>query len=67
MQTVRQLNKHHPDIIGHGQQHFSKILSLLFFIGLKRNLSDFRDTFHQVSHFVSKLRLQLFLGRQGIL
>jgi len=31
MQPVSQLDQNHPDILGHGQDHFSDIICLLFF------------------------------------
>ena len=66
MQTVGQLDKDHPDVVGHRQQHLPKILGLFLLIRPERDLTDLRHPFHEVRDLIPEMRLQLFLGRHGI-
>ena len=48
VETVRQLDQDHADILGHCQEHLTHVLGLLLFLGGIRDLTEFRDTVHQL-------------------
>ena len=62
VQPVRQFDQDHPDVLGHGQEHFPVVLHLLFFPGDVFDLSQFGDPVHQHGHFPAEDVLQLVQG-----
>ena len=74
MQSVRQFDDNHPDILRHGQKHLPEVLRLhlQLFIRLvspcrQGNLLQLRDSVHQQSHIISEFLLQILLCHNGIL
>ncbi len=67
MQPVSQLDQNHPDIVGHGQQHFAEIFRLAFLFGLEMNLADFGDTIHQKRNLFTEHGGKVIIGGQGVL
>jgi len=49
VQPVRQLDDDHPNIPGHGEEHFAHILRLLFLPGRKGDFIQFGNPVHQLA------------------
>ena len=64
MQPVGQLDDDHPDILGHGQQHFTHILRLLFRTAGIGNVGKLGHAVYKVRHIAAKLFLDI-LQRNG--
>ena len=60
VEAVRQLDDNHPDILGHGQEHFTEIFQLLVFLVLVVELGEFCHPVHQESHLFAKHHLNVF-------
>ena len=60
VQSVAELDKNDPDVLGHGEQHLAQGLDMRFFfiLGLKRH--DFGQPVHQQRHVNAETLLQFF-------
>ena len=66
MDAIGEFHHDDPNIVGHGEQHFAKILSLLGFLRSELNLTDLGDAIDDVSDFGSKNRLDVFKRYQCV-
>lgn len=66
MQTVRQLNHDHPDILGHSDEHLAVVLVLLLFLGAEADAFQLGQTVHQHRAGIAELRADLFQGHRRI-
>ena len=55
VQPVGQLDHHHPDVLGHGQDHLAQAFGLLFLPVGEIQLVQLGHAVHQLSHFVAEL------------
>ena len=46
VQAVGEFNENNPDVLDHGEHHFTEALSLRFNAAVKTNLIEFADTVH---------------------
>ena len=66
VQPVRQLDQHHPDVLGHGQEHLPVVFHLLFFPGNVFDFPQFGDPVHQHGHFPAENVFHLVQGHFGV-
>ncbi len=55
MQTVRQLDEHHADVIDHGEHHLSQVFGLLLLARDEIDLADLGDAFDNVGHLLAEI------------
>ena len=67
VEAIGQLHQDDPDILHHGQNHFSEILCLVFFRGSKSNLADFGHPIDQLDDFIPKVLPDLLEGGECVL
>ena len=67
VQAVGELDQHHPDVLGHGDEHLAKIFSLLVLVGVKLNLRELGDAVHHEGDLMAKELPHLVYGGQGVL
>ncbi len=59
VQTIAQLNEHHPDIFRHSEKHLPKILGLLLLFRLKLDSSELRHSLNDISDPGAKLASEI--------
>ena len=67
VQAVRQLDDDNPDILGHGQQHFTDIFRLLLRPAGIRDIGELGDTVHQLRYIGAELLFDVLQRDGGIL
>ena len=60
VQTVCQLDDHHSNILGHGQEHFTEIFQLLVFLIFIVELGKLCHPVYQKGYFLAKHHLDIF-------
>ena len=51
MKPVGQLDQYDPDVVGHGQEHLSDVLRLLFLMAVRAELRQLGDAVHELGDF----------------
>lgn len=67
VEPVGDLDEDHPDVLGHGQQHFPEVLHLLLGLGGIVDPGQLADPLHQVRHRRGELLGDVLVGGGGIL
>ena len=67
VQPVRNLDEHHPDILGHSHEHLSQIFHLLFFAAGKIRAGQLGNTLYQLRSGVAEALGNILIGSIGIL
>jgi len=62
VQAVGQFDQHHPQILGHGEQHFAEVFRLGDFLALEFQLVDFGHAIDQFGDGFSKFLNDFQLG-----
>ena len=67
MKPVGKFYENHADIPSHCERHFLKVFSLLLLGAIEVNVCQFAHTIHEVGHFLTKLRSDVFLRDTRVL
>ena len=67
VEPVTDLDEDHPDVLGHGHEHFPEVLHLLLFLGGILHPGQLGDPLHQVGHRRTKELGDLLVGGAGVL
>ena len=67
VKPVGNFDEHHPDVLGHGHEHFPQILHLLLLGGGEIGPGQLGDTLHQLRYRGTEDLLDFLVGGVGIL
>ena len=67
VEPVGDLDEDHPDVLGHGQQHFPEVLHLLLGLGGIVDPGQLADPLHQIRHRGGELLGDVLVGGGGVL
>ena len=67
VQPVADLDQHHADVLGHGQQHLAQVLHLLFFPSVELHPGQLGHALDKVGHRRAEALGDLLMGRASVL
>ena len=67
VEPVGQLDQDDPNVVGHGQEHLSDVLGLLFLVAMGAELRQLRDAIHELGHLCPEPLLDLGQGEVRVL